>query len=74
MSPEMFARSLSYILCVLKADCIKTGPGQNECKCSAGWVGDGLFCFPSSSCLNHSQCDENAICVPSTPNEVYIEI
>ena len=54
----------------MKADCVKTGPGRNNCTCAVGWVGDGTYCYPSTPCLNQSHCDENALCLPSTPGQV----
>jgi len=55
---------------LMKADCVKTGPGRNNCTCRSGSVGDGTYCYPSTPCLNDAHCDENAVCLPSTPGQV----
>ena len=55
---------------LMKAYCVKTGPGQNNCTCRSGFVGDGTYCYPSTPCLNDSLCDVNAVCLPSTPGQV----
>ena len=49
---------------------MKTGPGQNNCTCNKGWSGDGTYCYPASSCGNHSDCDKNSQCIETTPGEV----
>jgi len=55
---------------LIKAECVKTGPGLNTCTCGAGWVGDGTYCYPSTPCLNNSHCHESAVCQSSEPGRV----
>lgn len=54
--------------CHLQARCIKTGPGDNICKCEAGWVGDGNFCYRSVQCNSHRDCHVNGRCKPHWTN------
>lgn len=44
-----------------------SNPSTYECKCNAGYFGDGFLCTPERNCRNiPSLCDPNAKCVSTT--------
>uniref|UniRef100_A0A1Q3FIC5 Putative low-density lipoprotein receptor n=1 Tax=Culex tarsalis TaxID=7177 RepID=A0A1Q3FIC5_CULTA len=55
--------------CGLHASCEPdyNNPSTYECKCNAGFFGDGFVCTPERNCRNiPSLCDPNAKCVSTT--------
>lgn len=59
--------------CHREAECIFVSPGQSNCTCRSGWVGDGTYCYPSTVCSNHNHCHANAQCLATIPGEYRCE-
>ena len=56
-----------------QAICIKISPGLSNCKCDNGFVGDGFYCYPSTTCDSYLDCDDNARCMYAGPGQVRIK-
>ena len=66
-----FVLNTSLLVCN-QALCIKTGPGTNNCTCSFGFEGDGIFCKVIDPCVgaNRGGCHANANCLFVGPGQV----
>merc|ERR1711871_1819961 len=45
--------------------CTHTGPGQHNCTCLPGWIGDGTICVDADECASNP-CQNGAVCTEST--------
>ncbi|RXN04357.1 stabilin-1-like protein [Labeo rohita] len=54
--------------CHENAECIATGPGQNDCRCRKGFMGDGIVCKVVNPCLSdNGGCHSLATCKMKSP-------